>query len=388
MITTGVTGGTWRATITPWGAIEPSDAAPGVAPLDWFVAADDRWHVPSREASVRQRRVDGTPVAETRLRVPGGDVVQTIYSCADAGGVTVVEVTNESTLPVAVAFSHRRVMTERPIADVPIEGIELPDGAFVMPLGHRASGRIGLPHTGGGNRPLPSLPTAVQTVRGWLLLTQRAGRLVLPEGEGGSSLAECAVAERCQLALGEVPGVHEQPAAFVVGVGELVRMGEPPDPWLVGLVEAVEAVAPLAGWEADVALDAAARVLGVAAERRATRDLERIMSRRSRTRSPAHPPPGVMSIAWLESRLVERGALFPHGIPGEWLGQVVEAYGLPAGTGGTTVSFALRWHGERPAVLWEQTGAPVVLTAPVVAPGWSSSAAKGEALWPAPAPVG
>src|SRR5829696_6494642 len=381
MISTGVVGQRWRASVTPWGGIEPWDGSPE---LDWFVAADDRWHVPRNEAAVRQTRVAGTPVAETRLRVPGGDVVQTIYSCADNGGVTVVEISNESSLPVAIAFSHRKVMTERPIADVPIEGIDLPDGAFVMPLGHRASARIGLPHDGASDLPLPPLPRAMQVARGWLLLAQRAGRLVLPDGEGGSSLADQAVAERCQLALGVVPGIDEQPEAFLVGVRELVRMGEPAERWLPELVEAVEAVARRAGWEADVALDAAAEMLVVAGERRASRDLERITARRSRSDPPVSAPSGVLSIAWLESRLVDRGALFPQGIPDAWLGQVVEAYGLPAGNGATTVSFALRWHGQRPAVLWEQTGQPVALTAPVVAPGWTSPAPKGEALWPAP----
>ena len=125
MITTGVVGQRWRASITPWGGIEPWD---GSAPLDWYVAADDRWHVPRHEPAVRQTRVDGTPVTETRVRVPGGDVVHTVYSCADSGGVTVVEVVNESSLPVAIAFDRGDVLTERPITDMPIEGIELPAG--------------------------------------------------------------------------------------------------------------------------------------------------------------------------------------------------------------------------------------------------------------------
>jgi len=49
------------------------------------------------------------------------------------------------------------------------------------------------------------------------------------------------------------------------------------------------------------------------------------------------------------------------------------------------VSYAIRWHGQRPAVLWEIDGPVVPLTASVVAPGWSTAAPKGEALWPAPA---
>jgi hypothetical protein len=38
-------------------------------------------------------------------------------------------------------------------------------------------------------------------------------------------------------------------------------------------------------------------------------------------------------------------------------------------------------------VLWEVDGGPVTLTAPDVAPVWSTAAASGEALWPAPTDV-
>jgi hypothetical protein len=390
MITTGVTGGTWRASITPWGAIEVWEARPEVATLDWFVAADDRWHVPSEEATVRQRRVDGTPVVETRLRVPRGDVVQQVYSCADSGGVTVIEITNESTLPVAIAFSHRQVMTERPVVDVPIEGIELPPTAFVMPLGHRATVRLGIAHDGAGNRPLPTgLPSAIQVVRGWSTLTDRAGRLLLPDGELGATLAERIVAERCDLALGAVPEAADEPEAFAVALHELVRMGERTDPWLPQLVVAVEAIGRRhAGWAGDIALDAAGRTLALAGEQRAVRDLERTVARRhARSKPPVSPPGGPMVIAWLESQLLHGGQLFAQGMPSEWFGQPIEAYGLPAGRTPTTVAFAVRWHGERPAVLWEQTGDPVTLSAPVCAPGWSAATTTGEALWPAPAPA-
>ena len=48
------------------------------------------------------------------------------------------------------------------------------------------------------------------------------------------------------------------------------------------------------------------------------------------------------------------------------------------------MSYAIRWHGERPAVLWEQDGPPVVLTSPSIDPAWSSPDRSGEALWAAP----
>jgi hypothetical protein len=43
------------------------------------------------------------------------------------------------------------------------------------------------------------------------------------------------------------------------------------------------------------------------------------------------------------------------------------------------VSFAVRWHGERPALLW--TAPPGVrLRAPGLDPEWASEVASGEAL--------
>jgi hypothetical protein len=386
MITTGVLGRPWRASVTPWGAVEPWPDQADARTLDWYVAADDRWHVPADEATVRQDRVDGTSVVQTRVRVPRGDVLQTVYSVADAGGLTLIEVLNESTLPVAIAFGHRDVLTERPIADVPIQGIELPTEAFVLPLGHQASLRIAISHTGRTGAIPAGLPGAMQVARGWSTVTDRASRAVLPDGELGAGLALQVVAERCELALGSIADAADRPAEYAVGLGELVRMGEDPTPWLPELVDAVEAVARERSWAADVALDAAARVLAHADEERARRDLDRIRAGRERSAVPAAPPAGVLAVAWLEARLAGGRELMRSGFPDEWLGQSIEVYGMPTGDR-SSVSFAIRWHGARPAILWEQTGEPVELSAPAVAPGWRTADATGEALWPEPAVV-
>ena len=391
MITTGVTGNAWRASVTPWGAIHPWDEGEGPAerPLDWFVAADDRWHVPAQEPTVRQERIDGTAVVETRVRVPTGDVVQRIASVPDGPGYTVVEVENESTLPVAVAFDRRDVRTERPISELPAVppaelGLELPPEAFVVPIGHRAVARVAIAHDGSGAGSLPPLPTAVQVARGWTTLTDRASRLVLPGGETGEGLALEVTAQRCELALGSMAHAVDDPVGFAIGLGELVRMGEQASEWLPELAHAVELMSTRPGWEVDAALDATARVLAVAGERRAARDLTRILARReARGERPTVRPDGVLGIAWVEQRLADRGALLPEGFPPAWLGANFEVYGVPVGPS-STVSYAVRWHGERPAVLWEVTGAPVELTAPALDPDWRVSASSGEALWPPP----
>jgi hypothetical protein len=71
------------------------------------------------------------------------------------------------------------------------------------------------------------------------------------------------------------------------------------------------------------------------------------------------------------------------GLPPGWFGNNFEVFGLPT-SGGGTVSLAVRWHGDRPAVLWEQSpdaDGPQTLTSPVLAPEWSTSELVGEVLW-------
>ena len=65
----------------------------------------------------------------------------------------------------------------------------------------------------------------------------------------------------------------------------------------------------------------------------------------------------------------------PAGLPSGWEGTNFEVYGLPTGAD-STVAFAVRWHGARPAVLWEQTGGPVTLQASTLAPDWATAEVK------------
>jgi hypothetical protein len=75
-------------------------------------------------------------------------------------------------------------------------------------------------------------------------------------------------------------------------------------------------------------------------------------------------------------------------VPEAWLGQGWEVHDLPTTAG--ALSYAIRWHGERPALLWElvpHDGVDAVrLTTPALDPSWSSTEAAGEALL-APVPV-
>jgi hypothetical protein len=105
----------WEAIVDPRGLVTPWYDGWS---LDWWVGADDRWHVPAREAGVRQRLVGGAPVVETAMRIPSGDAVQRVYAMrrtsADGGDgavgggeLVVVEIENRSKAPVALALAVR-----------------------------------------------------------------------------------------------------------------------------------------------------------------------------------------------------------------------------------------------------------------------------------------
>jgi hypothetical protein len=106
--------------------------------------------------------------------------------------------------------------------------------------------------------------------------------------------------------------------------------------------------------------------------------------------SSAAEPPNVMptdirAIAWVEEKMVavQRDGsvqIFGRGIPRLWLGANLECHRVAVGPI-HTVSFGIRWHGEKPALLWEVTGpAGIRLTAGKCDPTWNSVEATGEAL--------
>ncbi len=380
MNTIGVLGGRWRATVTGAGAVQPWD---GSADLQWFIAADDRWHVPSEEPTVRQRRLDAAPVIETRIKVPSGDAVHRVWCVADAEGMTVIEIENDSPLPFAVAFNRVDLMSSRPPTDVPIQGIDLPEGSIVFPVGHHSTVRFGWAHEVASGARLPErLPSAMQVARGWTAIIDGAGRFVVPD----EALMETVARLRTELALSGPSSPVDDAVGFLIGVGQLVRLGELADPWVPDVADAVSRVARLpASWDTVAALDGATVVLARAGEKRALRDIARLRP----TEPVALPtePPVDRQLAWYEQRLARCSGLgtadlLAGGLPPAWLGANIEVYGLPIGPS-TTVSYALRWHGDRPAVLWETEGPTVPLTASVVAPQWSTAEPKGEALWPA-----
>ena len=105
----GTVGAPERAVLDPRGLLTPRSQGWSI---DWWAGADDRWHLPSRSATVRQRLIDDAPVIETAMRIPSGELLHRAWAVAaaqgaDTGAAVVVELENASPVPVAVALALR-----------------------------------------------------------------------------------------------------------------------------------------------------------------------------------------------------------------------------------------------------------------------------------------
>jgi hypothetical protein len=395
----GVRGGTWSAVVDERGRIQPDDSS---APLDWHVAADDRWHDPRRETTVRQQRRAGVPVIDTRVRVPSGDVVQRVYAVADHGGMVVSEFTNDSPLPVAVALTRSDVLCVRTPSPLGPQGIDLPAGSVVFPIAHGSTLRVALPM---GARPQQvdwsAIASADDMQRTWLTAVERAGYAVVPD----KSLAPRINRLRSDLLVlaGRDPSswgddLAGDDIAMVLSLGELVRMGERVESWstrddvIDEVARATETLlrqhrsSSTIAWDVERALFVAQCLFTATHETRAANDVAASRERLATAQGPANvAPEGVRLAAWLDEQLVSprrngAASVLGWGIPRLWLGASIDCRHIVADTT-RTMSFGVRWHGEKPAILWEIDGEDgLVLDAGVTDPTFGSTQRSGEAL--------
>jgi hypothetical protein len=384
----GVLGGTRDATVDGRGVVSPRAAG---WELDWWVGAEDRWHLPAREAAVRQQLVDGMPVVQTAMRVPSGDAVQRVYGApaGDVGEVAVVEIENDSPAPFVVALVVRGAATldldaatvhadgrsafrtSRPPSrwaasvdgtteEIVVSGAatdgQFPPrqdrgarivGAFLYPVAHRTTLRaiVSLGTRGIGATEPGELPDASAVARGWRAQLDRGLRVELPD-------------EQLQRAV-------ESARAATVLAGQAWRA----DPDVAAVLE-------------DWGLDAEAAVAWSRLTGRARRKLRRRAPARATWSDvlAAAATPGARLLADVRAVLVQDGdadvALLDDW-PRAWIGQSLDVRDAPTRRG--PVSCSVRWHGDRPALLWEgPEGA--TFTAPGLDPAWSSTEARGEAL--------
>ena len=399
----GVRGAAWSAGVSAWGDLFVEDQER----LRWFIAADDRWYRPSRETTVRQREVSGVPVIETRIKVPGGDAVQRVYGVANFGGAIVVEIYNDSSLPFAVAFDRGDISTMREPSPTGVQGIDLPEGSVVFPVGHHATMRAAI-LVGAGfdtdNRRLTaqeieSLPSFEQVERGWLGALQTSSRVDVPNLSWSSVLTS----QRCKVLLSNSTELAESSdislvVDLLVDRAERVRLGDKPAQWVDEVAVATERILKQCAktqsvqWFEERALLGAGMVLNRAGESRGLQDFVSVWSRlaeagRISDLALASPEIAgtVRQIAWIESQLVAQRRdgvieICPCGIDKSWLGVNFECHKLLASPE-HLISYAVRWHGEKPALLWEIDG-PVgtKVAASAIDRTFSSTEMRGETL--------
>ena len=395
MTVIGSLGHPWRADVSPGGEVRPWDGSPSTS---WWVAAEDRWHDPMSESGVRQHCVDGVPVVETRLRIPGGDVIARVGAAPDHAGLTVFEFRNESPAAIAVAVAGGHVLASRSTEPRPGPGAPPASDAVVVPVGHRAMATVVVAHD---PQRCPSWPGDVPEldalVRGWVGATDRVSRISVAGDRVGEELRRV----RSQWVLAPVDP-SDDPVVVLGHLIERIAMGDSFGIWADEFAANLAAVVrttttrgprrlsrrrrstPLPGHHGI--LVRAAATLKAAGEDRAVGDLEAILAQVA-TGTPDAASTSLPTMA-IEDRFARTlsgagAVLMPEGLDPAWFGTAIEAHGLVVG-GGRRLSYALRWHGERPAVLWEVTGgsdsSPWRVEGGGLDPHWSSTEVRGEAL--------
>ena len=278
------------------------------------------WRVVGSDARARVSRPDAAPVAEVAVRVPHGDAIARAYAVDD---VVIVDVENASPEAIAVAFTydgHEVCSWSRPVGAIE------PDGAHVFPVPHRTSVRVALADRSVDGRGQPDHAAAV---RAWVRLLDRGMHTELPEPLQHE--IDCARAD----ALLAPPSA----ATFVV----------------------------LEAWGFDREAAAMWERLGLRARRAARRDA---------------PTGFLLSTRDALVREVARRVEVLPGFRRAWLGQSIAVHDAPLRKG--RASFAVRWHGARPALLWD-VPAGMTVRAPALDPTFVSTEPVGETLLAEPA---
>jgi hypothetical protein len=218
--------------------------------------------------------------------------------------------------------------------------------ALLFPVSHRTTFRCAVALDARGMRGLDpvTLPAPESVVRGWRAQLGRGMRVELPE----AVLQDAIDSARAQVLLeGQVSGAGP------------------------------EVVAALEDWGFDAEASAAwgwlnRRERKQAGERRGPSDWGVVRD------LAASDPAGLLLAARAAIVHETRDAveLFPT-FPEEWRGAALDVRDAPTRQG--SVSCSVRWHGARPALLWDAP-AGVTVRAPGLDPSWSTDQATGETL--------
>jgi hypothetical protein len=359
--TVGTLGSSRRAVVDGSGRVVAPEGARWE--LDWWIGAEDRRHLPEREASLRQRRPGVAPAVETAVRVPSGDALHRVYAAGGSADLVIVEIENDSPIPFAAGLvvrghegrtpatavdGRRLVVDGEPAVILPRPPLrrETDDGdAVVYPVAHRTTLRFAvalgsLSDADADEAPLPDLD---EVSRGWSAQLDRGMRVDIPD-EGFLHAVDCA---RADLLLARTDAA---------------------------------VVAALEDWGFDAEFRQAWPRLRFRARRRARRRTtapgtwSEVQAARDEGSDAAR---FLLALRRLLVQETGDGVDLLTDLPAEWVGSGIEVHDAPTRRG--LVSYAVRWHGDRPALLWKCEHA-FRLRAPGLDPSWATDRAEGEAL--------
>jgi hypothetical protein len=284
------------------------------------------------------------------------------------------------------------------------------NGAYVVPLAHRATVRVAVPLASTDLRQLPPVPTAEQVANGWKVHGERGLRFVLPDEPLQSAVDSL---RRSLLFRWDAPAVPVSVAGALdvygyageaaellasdpegAGIGALAGhwRRHRDDALARAVVEDVAVLADELPKGSPELLDAAV-LLEAAGESQAAASARNLAGAPVDRPAPAWPDVAPNPWTWpideaarflvvVRDLLVREsadGLLLLGSVPDEWYGRGVEVHDAPTAFG--PVSYGIRWHGDRPALLWdvEPADGPVRLRIGLD-PTWLTDEPRGEAL--------
>jgi hypothetical protein len=369
----GVLGRPGRAEVDEHGAVWSAD---GAWRLEWMVAdVTGSWRSVARHVG-RHQAIDGTPVFETALRVTGGDVRQRVWRSSTRTGSRSSK--SRTTRP-SRSRSRSRCGT-RPFGRLRSPGAgsrgpgrrsrrrsRLPDpspgrGGSGCPCSERSNVASARADRGASVGRMASARGTWRTARGarWPARRFSLASAACSLGVGGARRAASRHGARWRLARQTV----DMPVEVIAAPAQRLPI-EPLGAGPARVRALVEAHPPRRGRGAP----------GIGRRRACSIAARATLRCRGRRRSRARR--GRTVVPRIGCRGRERSVELLREWPAEWVG----AASLPirSRTRWGEVSFAVRWHGERPALLWE-CEAPVTLCAPSLDAAWQSRNQRGEAL--------
>lgn len=200
----GTIGSPRRAHVDGAGRLTVGGGSADEITIGWLIGAEDRWYVPEREVTVRQSLVQGSPVAMTSVRIPGGDANQTVFGAVQGQReLVVIDIANKGRAPIVWALTIAGLGARR----VTVDGSTLRVDGFAL---------VTMP------RP-PMLVASAPTIDELVAVVTNGGA-----HDGAAKLASADEDTRAFAFLVPLSQSTSVRAAVLIGASSSVALGAPP----------------------------------------------------------------------------------------------------------------------------------------------------------------